>query len=168
MARALTLTKLLTQLRSTHLLLEQRVRASFSLTLRPVASKMILPKQFSSGYKRAVSSTIESLHLHGLSRAMTIRRFQSESLLANSVKKALPKSSLMKRSRLSMMNPNIAQPLISDLRSTTRCHVLHPMFRCAEFNRSYSVKDLAFQSSQEFSANSIYLNDNLLKLFNLL
>jgi len=73
---------------------------------------MMLRKQFSSAYKRAVSSTIENLQSPGQNRAMTIRRFQSGSSLANSAKKALPKSSLMKRLKRSMMNLNIAQPSI--------------------------------------------------------
>jgi hypothetical protein len=92
-----------------HLLLEQRVRASFSLTLKLVVLKMILLRQFSSAYKRVVLSTIVSLHLPGRSHAMTIKRFQSESSLANSAKKASLKSSLMKRLRRLMMNLNIAQ-----------------------------------------------------------
>ena len=126
---------------------------------------MILRRQFSSVYKRAASSTIESSHLHGQSRAMTIRRFQSELSLANSVKRASLKSRSMKRSRQLMMNLSIAQPLILALRSTTQCPGLHPMFRCAEFNRSCSVKVLASRLSLAYFANLIYLNANYLTCF---
>jgi hypothetical protein len=104
-----------------HLLLGQRVRASFSLTLKLVVLKMILLWQFSSAYKRVVLSTIESSHSLGQSRAMTIRRFRSGSSLASFVRRVSLKSSLMKRLKRLMMNPNIDLHLTLALRNTTPC-----------------------------------------------
>jgi hypothetical protein len=60
-------------------LLVRKVRASFSLTLKPVALKMMLRKRLSSGFKKLASLTMKNLPKHGLSHAITIRRFQSGS-----------------------------------------------------------------------------------------
>ena len=122
-------------------------------------------KLSSSVCRRAASSMIESLHLPGLSRAMTIRRFQSGSSQASFVRRASLKSRLMMLSKVLMMNLSIDLHLTSVLRSTTPCLALRQMFRCAEFNRYYSVKVLASQSSLAYCASSIYQNANYLTCF---
>jgi hypothetical protein len=95
-----------------HLSLERKVRASFSLTLKLVASKTILRKQSSSAFRRQALSMIVNLHQPGLHRATLIRSYQSASSLVNFARRALLKNRLMKLSMASMMNPNIAWHLI--------------------------------------------------------
>jgi len=62
--------------------------------------------------KRLASSTIVNSLPLGLHLAIHIRSYQSASSLENFVRRALLKSRLMKRSMASMMNLNIALPLI--------------------------------------------------------
>jgi hypothetical protein len=69
-------------------LLVRKVRASFSLTLKPVALKMMLRKRSSSGFKKLASLTMKNLLKPGLSHAITIRRSLSGSSLASCAKKA--------------------------------------------------------------------------------
>jgi hypothetical protein len=68
-------------------LLVRKVRASFSLTLRPVALKMRLRKRLSSGFKKLAWLTMKSLPKPGLSHAITIRRSLSGSSLVSFAKK---------------------------------------------------------------------------------
>jgi hypothetical protein len=69
-------------------LLVRKVRASFSLTLRPVALKMRLRKRLSSGFKKLAWLTMKNSLKLGRSHAITTRRFQSGSSLVNFAKKA--------------------------------------------------------------------------------
>jgi len=66
----------------------RKVRASFSLTLKPVALKTMLRKRSSSGFKKLALSTMKNLPKPGRSHAITIRRSQSELSLGNFVKRA--------------------------------------------------------------------------------
>jgi len=68
-------------------LLVRKVRASFSLTLRPVALQMKYRKRLSSGFKKLASLTMKNSPKPGPSHAITIRRSQSESSLVNFAKK---------------------------------------------------------------------------------
>jgi hypothetical protein len=69
-------------------LLVRKVRASFSLTLRPVALQMKYRKRLSSGFKKLAWLTMKNSPKPGLSHAITIRRSQSGSSLVNFAKKA--------------------------------------------------------------------------------
>jgi hypothetical protein len=69
-------------------LLVPKVRASFSLILKPVALKMRLRKQSSLGFKKLASLTMKNSPKPGRSHAITIRRSLNGLSLANFVKKA--------------------------------------------------------------------------------
>jgi hypothetical protein len=68
-------------------LLVRKVRASFSLTLRPVALQMKSRKRLSFGFKKLAWLTMKSLPKPGLSHAITIRRSLSGSSLVSFAKK---------------------------------------------------------------------------------
>jgi len=69
-------------------LLVRKVRASFSLTLKPVGLKMRLRKRSSSGFKKLAWLTMKNLPKPGHSHAIIIRRSLRESSRVNYAKKA--------------------------------------------------------------------------------